>query len=101
MTNAKQYAFIKKFPRCTKQDIDNATKQIDSTMAKPFDDKTFFLSVYGGFFKLRDCAATDTKSVLSILRKYRENRVFDGEVAETFGGIVKEVELISAAQALR
>lgn len=80
-----------------RDDIENAAKQVDSTTAKPFDGNTYFTSVYGGFYKLRDCAKSDPKLVLSILRKYQTNDLFDGEVAETLTSVTGEVELIQTA----
>jgi len=96
-TNTKTYEFEKQFPACTGRDIDDATKQIDSATAMPFDGKTFFDSVYGGFYKLRDCAQSEPKSVLAILNRYRESGLFDGEVAETLSSVTSEVDLIDAA----
>jgi hypothetical protein len=97
VANTKKYELLRTFPVCRKKDINNAIQQIDSTRAKPFDDKTFFTSIYGGFYKLRDCAATDSKLVYTSLRKYQENKVFDGEVAETLSMVISEVELIAKA----
>ncbi|MDT3705893.1 MAG: hypothetical protein ROZ09_03630 [Thiobacillus sp.] len=96
-TNTRTYQFEKRFPACTRRDIDDSTKQIDSATAKPFDGKTFFDSVYGGFYKLRDCAQSDPKLVLAILQRYGKSDLFDGEVAETLGSVASEVELIDAA----
>ena len=62
-----------------------------------FDGKTYFTSIYGGFFKLRDYAVSDPDFVLSILNKYKKKGVFDGEVAETLSNVIDEVELIAKA----
>ena len=96
-TNKKTYVFERQFPACTSKDIVQAAKQVDSTVAKPFDGETYFTSVYGGFYKLRDCAKSDPLSVLTILRKYQNSGLFDGEVAETLHSVTSEVELIYAA----
>lgn len=96
-TNKKTYVFEKRFPACTRKDIDHAEKQVDSTTAKPFNGETYFTSVYGGFYRLRDCAKSDPQLVLSILRKYQNSDLFDGEVAETLSSVTSEVELIYAA----
>jgi hypothetical protein len=96
-TGAKTYQFEKRFPACTKADVDDAIKQIDTTMAKPFDGKTFFDSVYGGFYKLRNCAQSAPSMVLAILQRYGKSGLFDGEVAETLSSVTSEVELIYAA----
>jgi hypothetical protein len=54
--------------------------------------------VYGGFYKLRDCAKSDPEFVLSILQNYKKSSQFDGgEVSETLSEVIEEVELISAA----
>jgi hypothetical protein len=39
-TTKKNYEFDKRFPACTQNDVDDATTQIDSTTAKPFDGNT-------------------------------------------------------------
>jgi hypothetical protein len=96
-TRAKKYIFKKQFLQCSKKDIENSIKQIDSTIAKPFDMNTYFDHVYGGLFKLRDCAKTEPLTVSAALQKYEKKAVFDGEVAETFSEIFEEVKLISAA----
>lgn len=96
-TNKKTYEFEKQFPACARKDIDEAAKQIDSTTAKPFDGKTYFTSVYGGFYKLRDCAKSNPQLVRSVLLKYERSGLFDGEVAETLSSVINEVELIHAA----
>ena len=92
-----KYKFSKTFPVCSKKDINNAIQQIDLTKAKPFDGNTFFTSIYGGFYILRDCAATDSKLVYAALRKYQESMVFDGEAAETLNTVISEVEIIAKA----
>lgn len=96
-TRTKKYIFKKKFLLCNKKDIENSIKQIDATIAKPFDMKTYFDLVYGGLFKLRDCAKSEPVTVSAALKKYENRAVFDGEVAETFSEIFEEVKLISAA----
>lgn len=97
-TSKKTYEFEKQFPACGRNDIDHAAKQIDSSTAKTFNRETYFTSVYGGFYKLRDCAKSDPQSVLTILRKYHQNSdLFDGEVVETLSSVTSEVELIHAA----
>lgn len=96
-TSKKTYEFEKQFPACGRNDIDHAAKQIDSTTAKTFNRETYFTSVYGGFYKLRDCAKSDPQSVLTILRKYQNSDLFDGEVVETLSSVTSEVELIHAA----
>lgn len=96
-TKKKKYEFLKIFPVCRKQEIEQAIQQIDSTRSKPFDGNTFFASIYGGFYKLRDCAATDSVRVLAALQKYQTGQTFDGEVAETLGIVIHEVELIALA----
>jgi hypothetical protein len=96
-TNKKTYEFEIRFPACTRKDIEDAAKQIDSTIAKPFDGKTYFTSVYGGFYKLRDCAKSNPQFVRSVLHKYETSGLFDGEVAETLSSVINEVELIHAA----
>ncbi len=96
-TNTKSYKFEKQFPACSKKDIDDATRKIDMTTAKPFDGSTYFNSVYGAFYKLRNCSVSDSQRVLSILHKYQESDRFDGEVAEMLSSVISEVELIHAA----
>ncbi len=96
-TNTKTYQFEKRFPACTKKYVDDAAKQIDAATAKPFDGDTYFDSVYGGFYKLRDCAQSAPRLVLSILQRYGKSGLFDGEVAETLSSVISEVELIDAA----
>jgi len=96
-TSVKQYEFIKKFPVCSKKNIDDAIAQINLTVAKPSDMRTYFDSVYGGFYKLRDCANDYPSVVLETLKKYGNDGIFDGEVAETLDAVTGEVELISAA----
>lgn len=95
-TRAKKYIFKKQFLVCNKKDIDNSIKQIDSGIAKS-DMGKYFDFVYGGLFKLRDCAKTDPVSVLAVFKKYENKALFDGEVAETFSELFEEVKLISAA----
>jgi hypothetical protein len=96
-TKKKTYQFETRFPVCTKKDIDDATRQIDATTAKSFDGTTYFDSVYGGFYKLRDCAQSDPELALSILQKYKKSGLFDGEVAEALSSVLSEAELIYAA----
>jgi hypothetical protein len=97
-SNKKKYEFVGEFTMRSKEDFENAIKKINSTVAKPFDEKTFFSSVYGGFFILRDYAAVDPESVLSALRNYQNSQMFDGEVAETLSEVMEEVKLIYATQ---
>ncbi len=101
-THKRKYEFVEKFTARSKKDFESAVKQINSTLAKPFDGKTFFLSVYSGFFVLRDYATVDPKSVLSVLWNYqkRGGRI-DGEVAETLSEVIEEVNLIYAAHQQR
>ncbi len=96
-TNEKNYEFEKRFPICSRQDINDAIMQINSSTEKPFDGKTYFTAVYGGFYKLRDCAKSQFGMVLSILNKYQESNLFDGEVSEVLDEVVEEVEIIHAA----
>lgn len=93
----KKYEIVAKLKTYNKKDIENAVAKIDSTITKPFDGKTYFTSIYGGFFKLRDYAVSDPDFVLSILNKYKKKGVFDGEVAETLSNVIDEVELIAKA----
>lgn len=96
-TNKKVYKFEKQFLFCSRKDVDAAVQQVDSTTAKPFDGKMYFSSVYGGFYKLRDCAKNNPSLVLSILRRYQMSDYFDGEVAETLNSVTEEVEIIHGA----
>jgi len=101
-TDKRKYEFVEKFTARSKKDFESAVKQIDSTLTKPFDGTTFFTSIYGGFFVLRDYAAVDPKSVLLVLQNYqkRGGRI-DGEVAETLSEVIEEVNLIYAAHQKR
>lgn len=96
-SGSKRYEFLKKFPFCSSADISNAVKAIDFEGAKPFNGDTFFEVVYGGFYKLRDCAKDHPLDVRRILKKYEESQKFDGEVAETLGDVISEVDLIVSA----
>lgn len=97
-TNKRTYQFEKQVPACTRKDIDQAVKQVDSATAKPFKaGQIYFNLVYGGFYKLRDCARSDPELALSILRKYQNSELFDGEVAETLSSVTSDAELIYAA----
>lgn len=95
--NTVKYKLLKTFPVCSKKDINNAIQQIDLTKSMPFDGNTFFTSIYGGFYTLRDCAASDSKLVYAALRKYQESMIFDGEAAETLNTVISEVEIIAKA----
>lgn len=99
-TRSKKYIFKKEFSVCNKKDIDNAIKKIDSVIANPADVGKYFDLVYGGLFKLRDCAKTEPVSVIAAFKNYEKRALFDGEVAETFGELFEEVKLISAAVTL-
>lgn len=97
-TNETTFQFEKKFPACTRNDIDQAVIQIDTAIAKPFDgEQRYFDLVYGGFYKLRNCARSAPGQVLSILRKYQNKRLFDGEAAEILSSVTSDAELIYAA----
>ena len=96
-SNKNTYEFITEFPTCSKKEIGQTIQVIDSTIAAPFDGKTYFKSIYSSFFRLRDCAKDDYGYVLSVLRKYQESGAFDGEVAETLVSVIDEVELIALA----
>ncbi len=96
-TRTKKYVFKKQFLVCHKNDIDNSIKQIESGIANQSDMGKYFDNVYGGLFKLRDCAKTEPVSVLAAFKKYEKKALFDGEVAETFSELFEEVKLISAA----
>lgn len=98
-TRTKKYIFKKQFLVCNKKDIDNSIKQIDSGIANQSDMGKYFDFVYGGLFKLRDCAKTNPVSVLAVFEKYEKKALFDGEVAETFSELFEEVKLIAAAVA--
>jgi pyruvoyl-dependent arginine decarboxylase (PvlArgDC) len=93
----KTYEFVEKLPGCSKKEIGQTIQVIDSTIAAPYDGKTYFKSIYSSFFRLRDCAKDDSGYVLSVLRKYQESGAFDGEVAETLVSVIDEVELIAVA----
>src|SRR4030066_1528046 len=95
--NTVKYKLLKTFPVCSKKDINNAIQQIDLTKSMPFDGNTFFTTIYGGFYILRDCAASDSKLVYAALRKYQESMIFDGEAAETLNTVISEVEIIAKA----
>lgn len=94
---AKTYRLQAHFASCTEGAVAAARQRIDSAVSKPFDGRTYFAAVYGGFYKLRDCSASQPKPVLAILRAYRDKGVFDGEVAETLDEVTDEVELIARA----
>lgn len=97
-TNEKTYQFEKQFSACTRRDIDQALKQVDAAIAKPFNGgQTYFNLVYGGFYKLRDCTRSEPVLVLSILHKYQNSGLFNGEVAETLSSVTSDAELIYAA----
>jgi len=96
-TKKKKYEIVAKLITYNKKDIENAVAEIDTTIEKPFDGSTYFKSIYGGFFKLRDYAISDPDFVLSVLNKYKKKGVFDGEVAETLSNVIDEVELIAKA----
>lgn len=98
-THTKKYIFKKQFLACNKIDVDNSVKQIESGIANRSDMGKYFDSVYGGLFKLRDCAKTAPVSVLAVFKKYEKKALFDGEVAETFSELFEEVKLISTAMA--
>lgn len=95
--HTKTYQFIKRFVGCNKGDVEAAKRQIDSAVAKPFDGKTYFPAVYGGFYKLRDCSVTKPGVVLQILQRYEDEGRFDGEVAETLDEVMDEADAISRA----
>lgn len=96
-SNKKTYEFVEKLPACNEKEIDETVKKIDSTIAAPFDGKTYFKSIYSNLFKLRDCAISKPDFVLATLEDYQKNGVFDGEVAETLVSVIDEVKLISKA----
>jgi hypothetical protein len=97
-TNKKTYQFEKQFQACSRKDIDQAVKQVESAIAKPFKGgQTYFNLVYGGFYRLRGCAKSDPQLVLSILRKYQNSGYFDGEVAETLSSVTSDAEVIYEA----
>ena len=97
-TSKKTYQYAKQFPVCTRKEIDQAARQVNSATAKPFNGgQTYFNLVYGGFYKLRDCARSDPELVLSILHNYQNSGLFDGEVAETLSSVTSDTELIHAA----
>lgn len=98
-TRTKKYIFKKQFLVCNKNEIDNSIKQIEAGIASQSDMGKYFDFVYGGLFKLRDCAKTDSVSVLAVFKKYEKKALFDGEVAETFSELFEEVKLILAAVA--
>lgn len=95
--HSRTYRFQTHFAHCTEDEVDAARQRIDSAVSKPFDGRTYFAAVYGGFYTLRDCSASRPKRVLSILREYRERDLFDGEVAETLSEVTDEAALIARA----
>lgn len=95
---AKQYTFLRRFPNCQKKEIDQATREIEITKAKPFAGSTFFSSIYGNFYKLRDCANSFPAEILAVLTDYQQRKIFDGEVSETLNDVINEVRLIAAAK---
>lgn len=96
-TRTKKYIFKKQFPACSKKDVDSSVRQIDSGMTNQSDMKKYFDLVYGGLFKLRDCAKSDPASVIAAYKRFEKKALFDGEVAETFSELFEEVRLISDA----
>lgn len=78
----------------TKKDIDGAIELIEKTISSPFDGKTYFNNIYSSFYKFRDYAVIDHQVSMDILNTYKERAVFDGEVAETLGGVIDDVLLI-------
>lgn len=96
-THKVSYEFERQFPACTGKDIDDAAEQVNSTLAQPFDGKTYFTSLYGGLYRLRDCAKSDPQRVLSLLHNLQKSSLFDGETAETLNSVTSDVELIHAA----
>lgn len=97
----RTYELERRFPVCTREDIDDAAKQIDSATTRPFDGKAYFATVYGSFHRLRDCAASAPRLVISILNKYQTSGQFDGETAETLTSVIDEVSLINSAVNMR
>lgn len=91
------YKIVGRYEKRTKEEIDKTIMEIENTIAKPFDGKTYFSSMYTNLYKLRDYAVVDPQYSLTVLRGYQEKRVFDGEVSETLSNIIEEVELISKA----
>lgn len=95
--NRRHYKLERKFKKCTTADIDAQNRLIQQTVSKPFDGSTFFKSVYGAFFKLRDCSFSYPDKVINILNSYWEIDRVDGEVAETLGTVVDEAKIIKKA----